>query len=173
MIRNPRPRQHLVQALKQRRNELGWSLIETDRRLGFAEGLVSKWECGDRRPSLSSLAAWATALGCRITVEHVHPSPMELINEDSLLETLERRGIRLQVVKTDQKTAETPVRQIHRTGISLPFSPDDVQPLADITTHYTNAALAASQGNQRLTAEKLKISYRTLRRHTKRTKVQK
>ena len=171
-MKKPTPRQQLVSTLKQRRKDLGLTQNDADRLLGFAEGLVSKWECGLRRPSLSSLAAWAQSLSCHITIEHVHPSPPELINEDDLLEVLESRGIRFQIAKNDLKAAETPVRQIHRTGISLPFSPDDVLPLSEITSNYVAAAMQATQGNQRLTAQKLKINYRTMRRYTKRTKVQ-
>jgi transcriptional regulator with XRE-family HTH domain len=37
--------------------------------MGNADGLVSKWECGDRSPGAFNLTSWATALQCRINIE--------------------------------------------------------------------------------------------------------
>lgn len=157
-------RQQIVEMLRQYRQSQGLSQNDADRLLGGAEGLVSKWECGTRRPSLSSLTAWAQSMDCRITLEYAHTSPSEFFNEDAALAALESRGIRFQVTKNSPQAAETPVLPFHRTGISAPYSPNDIQPLHKVISHYIGAALAANGGNLRDTARKLRISYASIRR---------
>jgi hypothetical protein len=41
---------------------------DLDHRLGNADRLVSKWECGIRTPTSFNLYCWAFALGMRLTV---------------------------------------------------------------------------------------------------------
>jgi DNA-binding transcriptional regulator YiaG len=42
--------------------------LEMDEILGVAKGLVSKWECGIRKPSGWLFCCWAEALGAEITL---------------------------------------------------------------------------------------------------------
>ena len=44
------------------------SQLEMDEILGVAKGLVSKWECGIRKPSGWLFCCWAEALGAEITL---------------------------------------------------------------------------------------------------------
>lgn len=53
-------------SLRKKRNI---SQLEMDDILGVAKGLVSKWECGIRKPSGWLFCCWAEALGAKITLE--------------------------------------------------------------------------------------------------------
>ena len=44
------------------------SQLEMDEILGVAKGIVSKWECGIRKPSGWLFCCWAEALGAEITL---------------------------------------------------------------------------------------------------------
>lgn len=59
----PGPYRDLIQRFVRRRRALGIAQVALDERLGVASGLVSKWECGDRIPSLFMLQVWADGLG--------------------------------------------------------------------------------------------------------------
>ena len=48
------------------RKAKGISQLEMDEVLGVAKGLVSKWECGIRKPSGWLFCCWADALGMTI-----------------------------------------------------------------------------------------------------------
>ena len=50
------------------RKKLKISQLEMDEVLGVAKGLVSKWECGIRKPSGCLFCCWADALGMQITL---------------------------------------------------------------------------------------------------------
>jgi len=50
------------------RKKLKISQLEMDEVLGVAKGLVSKWECGIRKPSGWLFCCWADALGMQITL---------------------------------------------------------------------------------------------------------
>ena len=50
------------------RKKLKISQLEMDEVLGVAKGLVSKWECGIRKPSGWLFCCWADALGMTITL---------------------------------------------------------------------------------------------------------
>ena len=52
-----------------RRKELGISQLEMDEIVGVAKGLVSKWECGIRKPSGYLFCIWADALGLTINLQ--------------------------------------------------------------------------------------------------------
>lgn len=52
--------------LRKRRNI---SQLEMDEILGVAKGLVSKWECGIRKPSGWLFCCWAEALGAEIILK--------------------------------------------------------------------------------------------------------
>jgi|TARA_R110000744_G_C19132907_1_gene537276 transcriptional regulator with XRE-family HTH domain len=52
-----------------RRKELGISQLEMDEIVGVAKGLVSKWECGIRKPSGYLFCIWADALNMTINLQ--------------------------------------------------------------------------------------------------------
>ena len=62
----------LIDQLVDRRKELGLSQRQVDQRIGCADGLVSKWECGIRTPKPRSFAEWAIALDGKIIFASVH-----------------------------------------------------------------------------------------------------
>jgi DNA-binding transcriptional regulator YiaG len=51
------------------RKKLNISQLEMDEILGVAKGLVSKWECGIRKPSGWLFCCWADALHMTIQLE--------------------------------------------------------------------------------------------------------
>jgi len=52
-----------------RRHKLKITQMELNDRIGVADKLVSKWECGMRRPNVYNLYNWAEALKCKITLK--------------------------------------------------------------------------------------------------------
>lgn len=48
---------------------MGISQLEMDEILGVAKGLVSKWECGIRKPSGWLFCCWAEALNAEIVIK--------------------------------------------------------------------------------------------------------
>jgi transcriptional regulator with XRE-family HTH domain len=48
---------------------MGISQLEMDEILGVAKGLVSKWECGIRKPSGWLFCCWAEALDAEIVIK--------------------------------------------------------------------------------------------------------
>lgn len=58
----------VVALLRDRRNALCISQLELDERIGAPVGMIGKYEAFIRRPSAQSLAEWAQALGCCITI---------------------------------------------------------------------------------------------------------
>ena len=59
----------VIAAFVKRRNEIGLSQREISISIGVDDGLVSKWEIGNRRPSNFMMFNWAQALGVILTVE--------------------------------------------------------------------------------------------------------
>ena len=59
--------QEIPQFVVARKNK-GISQLEMDEILGVAKGLVSKWECGIRKPSGWLFCCWADALDMQITL---------------------------------------------------------------------------------------------------------
>ena len=53
----------------QLRKKLNISQLEMDEILGVAKGLVSKWECGIRKPSGWLFCCWAEALNAEIIIK--------------------------------------------------------------------------------------------------------
>ena len=51
------------------RKQMGISQLEMDEILGVAKGLVSKWECGIRKPSGWLFCCWAEALDAEIVIK--------------------------------------------------------------------------------------------------------
>ena len=51
------------------RKEKSISQLEMDEILGVAKGLVSKWECGIRKPSGWLLCCWAEALKAELVIK--------------------------------------------------------------------------------------------------------
>ena len=60
---------NLVIQFAQKRYELGLTQQDVDLRIGVTNGLVAKWECGNRKPTLFNAHCWAEALGCQIKLE--------------------------------------------------------------------------------------------------------
>jgi len=60
------------------RKSKGISQLEMDEVLGVAKGLVSKWECGIRKPSGWLFCCWADALDMKITL-----TPKKMLNDKS------------------------------------------------------------------------------------------
>ena len=58
----------IVRKLVEQRQKLGLTQEELNARLGIADRLISKWECGIRSPTSFNLYCWAFALGMRLTV---------------------------------------------------------------------------------------------------------
>ena len=52
----------LVKPMIQRRKDLGFTQEDLDNKLGVADRLVSKWECGSRTPTSFHLYCWADVL---------------------------------------------------------------------------------------------------------------
>lgn len=60
------------------RRKQGLTQDEINHRLGVADRLVSKWECGVRTPSSFSLYCWADALDSRLVVIENASNPIKL-----------------------------------------------------------------------------------------------
>jgi hypothetical protein len=63
----------LVLAMRRRRLSLRLTHLDIDTRIGCTTGLVSKWECYDRRPTTFFFSCWAEALGLEICVRKKRP----------------------------------------------------------------------------------------------------
>jgi predicted DNA-binding transcriptional regulator AlpA len=53
----------LIATMASYRRAAGYSQEALDHKLGTADGLVAKWECGMRRPTSFNLFCWGQALG--------------------------------------------------------------------------------------------------------------
>ena len=58
----------LISQFIQRRKELGLTQDEVNYRIGTADRLVSKWECGDRTPTSFNLYCWAEVLDSHLGI---------------------------------------------------------------------------------------------------------
>lgn len=56
----------LIHPMIERRKLLGMTQEELNHKIGVADRLVSKWECGTRRPTSFNLLCWAEALNGEI-----------------------------------------------------------------------------------------------------------
>lgn len=81
MIATPQSWVDFVDQFRLRRQSLGVSSMELDPVVGVAQGLVSKWECGDKRPSGLMLHCWAQSLGCRLLLVPYRWARLEHIKE--------------------------------------------------------------------------------------------
>jgi transcriptional regulator with XRE-family HTH domain len=68
-MKSPLFEQKLIKKLASRRKSLNVSQFALDDAIGVTSGLVAKWECGNRRPTLWNAWCWAQALGCEIRLE--------------------------------------------------------------------------------------------------------
>lgn len=80
----------VVLLLIARRLELGITQDELNHKLGVADRLVSKWECGIRTPTSFHLYCWADALESMVTITANDNSPsvsdeMEKAVNDNIL----------------------------------------------------------------------------------------
>ena len=55
-----------IAELVARRKELGLTQDDVNHKIGVADRLLSKWECGARTPNLFNLFCWAKALGLNL-----------------------------------------------------------------------------------------------------------
>lgn len=60
--------QALITELIRLRKIQGLSQEAVNYKLGVADRLVGKWECGIRNPTLFNLHCWAKALGAKLTI---------------------------------------------------------------------------------------------------------
>lgn len=67
IVRNDYLRDVVIK-LVERRHKLGITQEELNARLGVADKLLGKWECGARSPTSFNLYCWAFALGMRMTI---------------------------------------------------------------------------------------------------------
>lgn len=56
----------IITRLKEIRLDRGISQFDLECKIGLARGYLSKWECGDRTPSLFNFLCWAKALDLEI-----------------------------------------------------------------------------------------------------------
>lgn len=54
--------------LRERRRALGLNQTEVATALGVTHSALSRWESGDRDPSVAELEAWARAVGLRVEI---------------------------------------------------------------------------------------------------------
>ena len=81
----------LIRRLIARRHELGIGSRHLDQQLGFADGLVSKWEAGIYSPSLFNLCCWCDALGVHLAIAEGR-KPTEPMTERAYQVWLKRTG---------------------------------------------------------------------------------
>ena len=62
------PYSALIDSLVRRRRKMNISQLRLDGKIGCADGLVSKWECGDRVPKPTSLLEWCQALKVHLAI---------------------------------------------------------------------------------------------------------
>lgn len=53
----------------ERRHKMGLTQMDVNEQIGVADKLVSKWECGMRRPNVYNLYNWAEVLKCKIELK--------------------------------------------------------------------------------------------------------
>lgn len=81
---------HTVGDLVKLRKQQGITQEELDYKIGVADRLVSKWECGVRSPTAFNLYCWADALDAKIRVvanDNLSPEPDSLslaVNDNEL-----------------------------------------------------------------------------------------
>ena len=69
MITKPidyKPYKKTVSAIVKARKKCNYTQAQVDYKIGCADGLVSKWECGDRIPSFFMLVCWSQVLDVEI-----------------------------------------------------------------------------------------------------------
>jgi transcriptional regulator with XRE-family HTH domain len=69
MIAESKAYQSLIDALRERRKDLGISQNDLDEIIGVTRGQVGKWEVGERKPRAFLLACWADALDAEFTIK--------------------------------------------------------------------------------------------------------
>lgn len=58
----------IIELLKQRRIEQGYSRAHVARRAGLSAEMIAKYESGYRHPNLERLVAWSNAVNLRLTL---------------------------------------------------------------------------------------------------------
>lgn len=65
----------VIDALIEARHARGLRQADVDARIGCADRLVSKFECGIKHPSLNMLAVWCQVLGVSLSIRPTDASP--------------------------------------------------------------------------------------------------
>lgn len=81
----------IVGQFVERRKAMGLSQEDVDGRLGTAERLCSKWECGQRTPTAFNFFCWAEALEARLVLV---PGPGPRTSDSPNVGNLERKECR-------------------------------------------------------------------------------
>ena len=73
---------NLTEKIRALRENAGWTQAELAERVGVSEKVVSKWECGETKPSADILPALADAFGCTLDALFDHPHDLrgDLLN---------------------------------------------------------------------------------------------
>ena len=73
---------NLTEKIRALRENAEWTQAELAERVGVSEKVVSKWECGETKPSAEILPALADAFGCTIDALFDHPHDLrgDLLN---------------------------------------------------------------------------------------------
>lgn len=73
---------NLTEKIRALRENADWTQAELAERVGVSEKVVSKWECGETKPSAEVLPALADAFGCTIDALFDHPHDLrgDLLN---------------------------------------------------------------------------------------------
>lgn len=64
----------LLDLLRSRRMELGWTQRDVAERLGTSQVSVCRWESGAADPQLATAVRWAAVLGLNLTASWARPS---------------------------------------------------------------------------------------------------
>ena len=65
------PYKKMVMEMVKARKEKSFTQALVDFKIGCADGLVSKWECGDRIPSFFMLVCWCEVLSVELQIKSV------------------------------------------------------------------------------------------------------
>lgn len=66
-----KPYRKIVLEMVKARKDKRFTQAQVDYKLGCADGLVSKWECGDRIPSFFLLTCWCEVLDVEVIVRSI------------------------------------------------------------------------------------------------------
>jgi transcriptional regulator with XRE-family HTH domain len=73
----------IIQQMIDQRKQLGLTQDELDYRVGVADRLIGKWECGTRNPNVFNLCCWAQTLGLKLALVPVAANDNHETNDDN------------------------------------------------------------------------------------------